>query len=241
MNRLWISSLSLAGVVGSGGAAWASLSEPGDVAPPPADVAGTTVAPVVTAANAPSSAPTTISYQVGTAGTVTVDLAANGATVTAVSPGVGWTVGSASAAGAHLEVVFTDPVQVVTFSADLIGGALVPSVSAVAQPGEPAPAPMAVTEIGGATTTAPRAATPPTAPAPTQPVAPVAPPMATAAPAAPAPAATTAPSGGGESDEHDDDEHDDEYGDDEHDEYDDDGHDDDGGHEDGDDEGGDDD
>jgi hypothetical protein len=225
MNRLWISSLSLAGVVGSGGAAWASLSDPGTTSAPPVEAVGISVAAPASTVTSVPTAPTTVSYQVGAAGIVTVDLVADGATVTAVSPGAGWTVGAASAAGAHLEVVFTDALQVVTFAADLVDGSLVPSVSAVAQPGAPVPAPMAVTEISAPTAASTRAPAPPAATAPIQPTAPTTP-LATPAPVVmPAPSATTAPSGGGESEEHDDDQ--DEDHDDDRDEDHDDDHDDD--------------
>ena len=175
MNRLWISSLSLAGVVGSGGAAWASLSDPGTTSAPPVEAVGTNVAATASTVTSAPTAPTTVSYQVGTAGIVTVDLVAGGATVTAVSPGAGWAVGAASAAGSHLDVVFTDPLQVVTFAAVLVDGSLVPSVSAVAQPGAPVPAPMEVTEISGLTASSTRASAPPAATAPSQPIVPTTP------------------------------------------------------------------
>ncbi len=145
MNRVWVTGLTIAGVVGTGGAAMAGLSdspiEP-SISPPRAAV------PVALVADTIGSAATSIiSYQVGPVGTVTISYGATGATVTEATPAVGWTVTSASAVGNHVEIVFAGATQTVTFGADLVNGELIPAVSSVPVAGAPAPAPITVTVI----------------------------------------------------------------------------------------------
>ena len=156
-------------------------------------------------------------------------------------------VTGASAVGNHVEILFTDAAQTVTFGADLVNGELIPAVSSMPVAGAPTPAPIAVTVIGSSSTPP---GTQPTLPAPAvaptvTPTMPAAPPsssssydddndddtITTAVPAtAPSASATTSPSGAGHEDDdeyedHDDDDHDDEY-DDHDDDHDDEGDDD---------------
>lgn len=221
MNRAWITGLALAGAAGSAGAAFAGVAAGTDFAAPETQ-------PVGTPAGIITPHDRTVDYQVGAAGTVSVSVAGGSLTVVAAAGGTGWTLIGATAPGAHVEVQFTDSLQLVTFAADLVGDDVVVAVTNLAAPGAPATTvaatPMSVTVITAAPkhnnpgTTAPKAATPvhtnpaPTTPAPT--AAPTTPaptyPARTTQPAAtqPAPAATTAPSGTG------DDDHEDDHGDD---------------------------
>ena len=74
----------------------------------------------------------------GPAGTVTIGYSA-AAPRSPGHPAVGWTVSSASAVGNHVEILFTDATQTVTFGADLVNGELVPAVSSMPVAGAPAP------------------------------------------------------------------------------------------------------
>ncbi|MGB8859577.1 MAG: hypothetical protein WCC60_09985 [Ilumatobacteraceae bacterium] len=221
-----ITGLALAGVAGSAGAAFAGVAASGNDIPAPQ----TQPAPTN-----PANAEVhnrTISYQVGAAGTVAVTVA--GGSLSAIAtPGAGWTVVATSAPATHVEVQFTDTLQLVTFAADLVGDDVVVSVSNAAAPGAPATtavaAPINVTVI----TNPPRNSPPGTAaPLPATP-APAAPPTATEpeptepthttqpAPVTtqPAPSATTAPSSGGGDDDDDGEDH---GGDDDHEDHEDD-------------------
>ena len=159
-------------------------------------------------------------------------------TVTEAAGGTGWTVLSATGPATHVEVQFSDTLQLVTFSADLVGDDVVVSPTNVAVEGAPttvAAAPINVTVIttshsGSApgstasqpTTPAPTASptTPAPAPAAATPAASTTAAPATAQPAStstqPAPAATTAPSGGGDDDDDDGDYEDDDHEDEDH-------------------------
>ncbi len=241
MNKAWTTSLSIAGVIGSGTAAAlatsATMNDSGQ--PPAAAVPSIVVASTVgsTVASTPAATmpqpvvemvshietPTqrTVQYQVGAAGTVTVHNEGGQLRIDSATPGSGWTVASATDTGAPLAVVFTDGAQTVTFTATGNGLDIIPSVASMA--GAPG-APIVLQ---------------PVVPAATAPVLAAAPAGAAAVTAAPVTAPTTAhtstPSGstssGGSTRSYDDDD-DDEYEDDDHDdddEYeddDDDGHDD---------------
>ena len=202
MNRKWITGLTLAGVVGSGGAAFAGIAAGGDghqeSSPTTAQAnLGVTADGTVTGR--------TVSYQVGAAGSVTLTVTDGALTVTGTSATTGWTVLGIAGAGTHAEVQFADALQLVTFAADLVGDEVTVTVATEALP---------AAQTG---TEAPQPATA----APAQPTL-----AAPATSATPPPAATTSPSGAGEGDEDDDEGEDDEH--DEHDEDDeDDDHDDD--------------
>lgn len=206
MNRSWITGLTLASVAGSGGAFAAAASS--HDAPVAAQLqTGIPAGQFVQAAQG-----RTVNYQVGVAGTVTLSIADGVLTVTDATVGTGWTTVTTVGVGTHVEVQFTDALQLVTFGADLVGNDVVVALTNVPAPGvvpETTPAAVDVSVISQATTargttvaqsrpaTAPAAASQPT-------VAPTA--------ARPTPAATTAPSGsaptGGDDGEHEEsDEH----------------------------------
>lgn len=242
MKRSMITGLAVAGVVGSAGAAFAGVAA-NDSGTPSAQAQG----PAPTSAQA-APAPEagtglhdrTIQYQVGAAGTVAVTVSGPTLAVTNVTAGTGWSVVGAGGPAAHLEVQFTDTLQLVTFSADLVGDEVVVAVTNAPAAGAPttsvAPDPMAVTVI-----TAPRPAGSTPAPQPATPPATgsVAPPTSAhgnddhgdddhdddsshtapgTVPSTPAPSATTAPSGGGsEVGDDDGDDHDDDHDSDDHD------------------------
>ena len=183
MKKTWITGITVAAVAGTGGAAFASMQatthdNTADAAPQPA------VSAVET-----TMAARAYSYQAGPAGTVNLTVDDGAMKVDSALPIAGWSVVSYSAPASHLEVSFTDGLQIVTFIADLTGGEVVASLSA-------APAP-----------TVPTTAAPAPAPAPATAPATVAP-----SSQAPAPSHTSAPSGSGDDeDEHESEDHDDEY------------------------------
>ncbi|MDO8364486.1 MAG: hypothetical protein Q7V88_16455 [Actinomycetota bacterium] len=204
MNKAWITGLSLAGVVGTAGAAYAGFAE--------GAASGPIAAADAPVASQPHHDARTVSYQVGVAGTVTLTLADGSVTVSGATAGAGWVVLSSTVPGAHVEVQFSDSLQVVTFAADAAGDDIAVSLMALPADGAPttvAGAPMDVTII-----TTPHHNNHPTpTPAPATPT-PTPTPPAVTNPTAPPPSATTAPSGG--EDDDDDDEHEDDHEDDEH-------------------------
>ena len=198
MNRSWITGLTLASVAGSGGAFAAAASSndaPVVVAQPQNFVKASELV------QTPQSR--AINYQVGAAGTVTLTVTDGTLAVTNATMGAGWTVATTTALGTHVEVQFTDTIQLATFGADLVNNEVVVALTNVAAPGAvtaTAPAPLDVTVIAPANTARtaaqPRPATP--RPAAVQPSAG----PTTAQP--PKPAATTAPSGSGDDGKRDD-------------------------------------
>lgn len=184
MKKTWITGITVAAVAGTGGAAFASMQ-----ATTHDNTAEAAPQPVVSAVETTVAA-RAYSYQAGPAGTVNLTLDDGAMKVDSALPTAGWTVVSYSAPASHLEVSFTDGLQIVTFIADLTGGEVVASLSA-------APAPTIPTTA---------ATTPPPAPA-TAPI--------TLAPSAqsPAPSHTSAPSGSGddEDDEHESEDHEEEH------------------------------
>jgi len=185
MKKSWITGLTVAAVAGTGGAAFASMQasthdNTADAAPQPAASAVDT-----------TLAARAFSYQAGPAGTVNLTVDDGAMKVDSALPAAGWTVVSYSAPASHLEVAFTDGLQVITFIADLSGNEVVASLS-----------------------TAPAATLPTTAPAP----APATPASLAPSSQSPAPSHTSAPSGSGDDDEHeeheDDDDHEEEHDDD---------------------------
>ena len=189
MKKTWITGITVAAVAGTGGAAFASMQ-----ATTHDNTADAAPQPMVSAVETTMAA-RAYSYQAGPAGTVNLTVDDGAMKVDSALPTTGWSVVSYSAPASHLEVSFTDGLQIVTFIADLSSGEVVASLSA-------APAPT----IPTIPTTA--ATPPPPAPA-TAPV--------TLAPSSqsPAPSHTSAPSGSGEheddEDEHEEEDHDDEY------------------------------
>jgi hypothetical protein len=174
MNKQLLTGLTIVGVAASAGVAYAGVS-----------VIHSVSAEDVTASTAPAQQVTrTIVYQVGGAGQVTINVAGDSLAVNGSAAASGWSVVAASATGTHAEVQFTDGVQLVTFSADLVADeiawpSLTPrrpaplrcpaarsmsSSSATARPARPAAPTPTTAHHGGATpgpstTTAPPAAT----------------------------------------------------------------------------------
>jgi hypothetical protein len=137
MQRAWITGLTLAGVLGTGGAAFAGMSL--------THIDGSAVeaqSPAAAATTAAVSTATT--YRLGDAGLVTLDSAGGMITITSVTPSTGWSVVASSNPGLHVELSLTDTVQVLQLTADLVDGKIVAALttsSPVADPTTAAPAP----------------------------------------------------------------------------------------------------
>lgn len=207
MNRKLLTGLTLATVVGTGGAAYATVAGPADTTPAAASAgplvtagdtstsaSAATTSTSATAAVASTTAVTsgrTISYQVGDAGTVTVEVAESVLTSRGLVPAGGWTIGAMSNSGAHIDVQFANAELVVGFSADLVGTDVVVSVTNDRLPGALGPIdPLVVSVIvgSGAPTVPASTNAQTTAPAPA-----TAPSFDTVVPATPAPAPVIAP------------------------------------------------
>jgi hypothetical protein len=136
MQRAWITGLTLAGVVGTGGAAFAGMSL--------THTDGNAVEAQAPAASAATTAPTTsTTYRLGDAGLVTLDSAGGVITVTSVLPSAGWTVVTSSNPGLHVEVSLTDGVEVLQMTADLVDGRIVAALNSSATTTTAAPTPAA--------------------------------------------------------------------------------------------------
>jgi hypothetical protein len=152
-----------------------------------------------------------VTYQVGDAGSVEIDVVGTTMSAREVDPEDGWTVPATSDTGTHIDVQFTNGVRLVGFSADLVGGEVVVSVTNSLVPGAPGtvttdPVPVSVVEDSS---TLPPPVTPATPGPDTTDV------QNTGVPGtAPSSSATTAPSGGGGEHDDDDDDHDDDHGED---------------------------
>ncbi|MBU6316274.1 MAG: hypothetical protein KGR47_07175, partial [Acidobacteria bacterium] len=85
----------------------------------------------------PASAPgaQTATYQVGSAGTVTISNTAGVISVQSALPAAGWTVMGYTNPAGHVEVQFTNSLQTVTFNADVVGGVTVASLAMAPNPG----------------------------------------------------------------------------------------------------------
>lgn len=171
MNRAWITGLTVASVAGTGGVAFATMnaSTHGAEAKATPQAADTTV----------TVAPKVYSYQAGAAGQVNLTAAEGELNVDSVLPSAGWSVVSYSGSGAHVEVRLTDSIQIITFSADLVGGEVQAGITA-------APVPTVATTAAPTTT--------PATPAP-QPANPVV--VLTPSAQSPSTAHTSSPSGSG--------------------------------------------
>lgn len=133
MNKTWITALTVAGVAGSAGAAFAGVTAN-------TDHQGQVEAQGITAISSipsPSTVPgaQTASYQVGSAGTVTISNTAGVISVQSALPAAGWTVVGYTNPAGHVEVQFTNSLQTVTFSADVVGGVTVASLALGPNPG----------------------------------------------------------------------------------------------------------
>lgn len=201
MNRAWITGLALASVAGTSGAAFAGMSAdeqislPGELA-----ASGSETSVLAVPSSTDAAASSAVTYQVGPAGSVTLTRTGDVLTVTTTTAGTGWTVLGASVPGSHVAVQFSDTLQVVTFSADVVGDDVAVMVEN-----------LPIATVAPVVTAPPVGTVPPPA-------------SATPAVAAPAPgtttptsASTTAPSSGSYEDEDEDDEYeDDEYEDEAH-------------------------
>ena len=202
MNRAWITGLALASVGGTSVAAFAGMSASDEaIALPAGLVTASTEAP------APSSSAVSsdgvVTYQVGPAGAVTLTHTGDVLTVTTTTAGAGWTVLGASVPGSHVAVQFSDTLQVVTFSADVVGDDIAVMVENL-----PIATTATVVTASPADGTVPGTAPTPT-PAPATPV--ITQPAGGST--TPSSASTTAPSSGGDEydNDHDDDDHDDDH------------------------------
>jgi hypothetical protein len=146
MQRAWITGLTLAGVLGTGGAAFAGMSfshTDGSAAEAQANVATTGAVAAATATT----------YRLGDAGVVTLDTAGGTITIVSIQPATGWTVLSRSNPGLHVEVSLTDTVQVFQMTADLVNGHIVAALTStvanttVAPDPASAPAPAPATPV----------------------------------------------------------------------------------------------
>jgi hypothetical protein len=123
MQRAWITGLTLAGVLGTGGAAFAGMSlTHTDGSAVEAQASGGTIGTL--------AASTATTYRLGDAGLVTLDSAGGIINITSIQPAAGWTVLSRTNPGVHLELSLTDTVQVLQMTADLVDGRIVANLSA---------------------------------------------------------------------------------------------------------------
>jgi len=197
MNRAWITGLALASVGGTSVAAFAGMSASDEAIALPSElVTASTEAPAPSSSVA--SADGVVIYQVGPAGAVTLTRTGDVLTVTTTTAGAGWTVLGASVPGSAVAVQFSDTLQVVTFSADVVGDDIAVMVEnlPIATTATVVTAPPADGTVPG---TAPAPA--PATPVITQPA---------AGSTTPSSASTTAPSSGGDEYDHEDDDHEDE-------------------------------
>lgn len=136
MNKTWITALTVAGVAGSAGAAYAGVAitnaHDGQV-----EAQGITAVASVPSLPSPASAPgaQTATYQVGSAGTVTISNTAGVISVQSALPAAGWTVMGYTNPAGHVEVQFTNSLQTVTFNADVVSGVTVASLAMAPNPG----------------------------------------------------------------------------------------------------------
>ena len=119
MNKTWLTGITMAGIAGSGGLAYAGVNVISSASAESAPAAESTAPAAIRS----------ITYQIGVAGLVTIQ--SDGTTLTALDPhpGAGWTFVGATDAAAHVDVQFTDGQQLVTFSADQVGAEIVRSAT----------------------------------------------------------------------------------------------------------------
>lgn len=216
MGRAWLTGVTIAGIVGSGGAAVAGVVVIEDSVAPPTSASAIESAEAVLPTLPPAAPQTSVlpgsplltTYDVGGAGSVTIAARPDSMAAGQVVPGVGWTLLGTAGSEQHLEVQFADASIVVTFVADLVDGQVVVATTAtpVVPAAEPVAAPAATPRPQGASSapatsrpagtsaSAPATPAPTTGPAPAAGPASTAGPTSTAAPAtSPTAPATTAP------------------------------------------------
>jgi hypothetical protein len=191
MNRKLLTGLTLASVASTGGVAFAALAEPVGTTPSAPLSAAMTSALATSTTNA---AGRTISYQVGDAGMVTVDIAGTVLTSRGLVPAAGWNIAALSNSGTHIDVQFANAERIVAFHADLVGADVVVSVTNDRVPGVSGPLDsLVVSTIGGSATPTTAPATPPTFDT-VVPATPASVPVTTPTTVAPPVTSTTAPS-----------------------------------------------
>ncbi|MCB9380302.1 MAG: hypothetical protein H6513_06370 [Acidimicrobiaceae bacterium] len=130
MKRTWITGLTIVGIAGTGGAAFAGMSN--DAPLPPPFSGDTSQATGSTEAMPPEHT----TYQVGPVGTVTVERDGDVLKIEGVTISDGWSLVATSVPGSHVGAQFTDALQLVTFSADLVDGQVVVNVTNQAAQGD---------------------------------------------------------------------------------------------------------
>ncbi|MFM7686416.1 MAG: hypothetical protein ACKPDI_10900 [Actinomycetota bacterium] len=133
MNKTWITALTVAGVAGSAGAAFAGVAA-NDGHQGQVEAQGITAISSIPSTNSGAGAGEA-SYRVGSAGTVTISNTAGVISVQSALPSAGWTVVGYTNPAGHVEVQFTNGLQTVTFSADVVGGVTVASLALAPNPG----------------------------------------------------------------------------------------------------------
>lgn len=179
MNRKMITGITLAAVAGSAGAAYASMTvsdhtDANAAAPQSSEVTTTELHRSYT-------------YQAGPAGTVNLTADGDELDIDSTLPNFGWSVISSRSDDATVEVQLSDGTQIVTFTAELVGGDVVASLAS-------SPVPTLATQPN--VTPAPQPAVPPQTLAPSN--------------QWPTSSHTSTPSKG-DDDEHEDDENEDEH------------------------------
>jgi hypothetical protein len=153
VNRAWLTALTLAGVAGTGSAAFA-----GSVATHDAQATPAVQPQLVSGLSATTQARHT-TYQVSGVGSVTLASTNGSITVAGTSVASGWTVAGASGAGSDVQVRFTDGRTIVTFHASLQTGGIAVALSSTPVPGTTnttaAPPPVSVVVATPATPAAP--------------------------------------------------------------------------------------
>ena len=191
MNRKLLIGVTLASVAGTGGAAYATVASPTEHAPASASAipvvtsaasstsststtssTSSTSSSIDSSTSAASStepapvraAPRTVSYQVGDAGTVTIDVADGAMASHELIPAASWSIMAMSNTGTHVAVQFTNSERVVGFAADLVGADVVVSVTNDRLPGAAGPAPvdpLSVSVVAGSNDETPTLSTEP--------------------------------------------------------------------------------
>ena len=217
MSRTWITGLTIAGIAGTGGAAaFAGMSSEHSATEPTSTDAST---PSAGTADDHGQASEHVTYQIGTIGTVTLEVEGDRLEIEGTTVTTGWGLVATSVPGTHVGAQFTDGTQLVTFSADLVNGEVVVNVTNQAAEGVVTTDPLSEVTVsvvpdgghGGGhddgTVPPPGSATPP-------------PTNGTTAPTTPPPApSTSAPSSHEDDDDDDDDDEDEDHGEDEDDDH----------------------
>lgn len=220
MSRTWITGLTIAGIAGTGGAAaFAGMSSEQPATEPTSTDAST---PSAGTTDDHGQASEHVTYQIGTIGTVTLEVEGDRLEIEGTTVTTGWGLVATSVPGTHVGAQFTDGTQLVTFSADLVNGEVVVNVTNQAAEGVVTTDPLSEVTVsvvpgggndgghGGGhddgTVPPPGSATPP-------------PTNGTTAPTTPPPAPSTSAPSSHEDEDDDDDDEDEDHGEDEDDDH----------------------